>query len=224
MLLPLSPNARLSAEKVMELFDPGVVKGFRFCATMNMSTPLRILRRHGEISREIPQDWAVDNMGQGCWVIETKSFAELGIKLPDLQGKMASSWGPIPSDGGQVLPFLIRYRTLVESVNPVSERRKQLVEFAAQRENAKYFEAEFDYLQRILDWDLPRFIDTLPYLNLAQRNQLEANGILSANQVLDNLDALRALKGIGEKRIAEFRKLCEACATPDDEYIDKIIR
>ncbi len=224
MLLPLSPNARLPADKVMELFDPGVVKGFRFCATMNLSTPLRILQRHGEISKEIPQDWAVDNMGQGCWVIETKSFAELGIKLPDSEGSIASSWGQIPRDGGKVLPFLVRYRTLVESVNPVSERRRQLIEFAAQSENAKYFEAEFDYLQRILDWYLPRFIDTLPYLNLAQRNQLEAKGILSASQVLNNLDALRALKGVGEKRIAEFRKLCKACATPEYEYIDNVVR
>lgn len=61
--------------------------------------------------------WAVAEVPQqhAAWVPVTKTFRELGIDVDDLPPVlMASEIGQVPQDGGEYLPFLIEYRTIVE--------------------------------------------------------------------------------------------------------------
>lgn len=91
-----------------------MVKGYRFSATLLPSTPLEWLLLHGETATEksdVPE-------GFGIWLPVTKGWRELGFDIDDFPpSTMASPVGQIPQDGGEFLPFLIKYREIVESVD-----------------------------------------------------------------------------------------------------------
>lgn len=92
-----------------------VIKGWRLSVTMSPRTPLKWLRRHGEVHLgrnrpdvEVPPEHAV-------WLPQTKSWSDLGFDFAELPpSTMASMVGQIPEDGGDFLPFLIRYRKIIE--------------------------------------------------------------------------------------------------------------
>ena len=46
-------------------------------------------------------------------------------------GTMASQIGPIPSDGGEFLKFLIVVREIAETINPIEERINKIRELLA---------------------------------------------------------------------------------------------
>lgn len=108
--------------------DP-LVKGYRFCATLQLRTPLTVLRMHG---REIAADSdipAVAALWHGTWLPIIKTWAELGAAadLPEFEPTtMASEVGPVPVDGGELLQLLIRIREVVEADGPLPTRRQQL--------------------------------------------------------------------------------------------------
>ncbi|PZR75190.1 MAG: hypothetical protein DLM73_05975 [Chthoniobacterales bacterium] len=73
----------------MKMTDPNadVIKGYRFTATLQLRTPLRILQHHGEV-----REWSENGLPQyaqslweGIWLPVTKTWAELAgpdAKLP----------------------------------------------------------------------------------------------------------------------------------------------
>lgn len=94
-----------------------VSAGFEFMATMQLRTPLAVLRKHGQKHPGPPSKLpVVCDQADGCWIPKTKSFAELGLgdvlrELPE--SKVASLLGPIyPS---AYVPFLIAFRKVIES-------------------------------------------------------------------------------------------------------------
>ncbi len=108
----VKPGRLLSLRQAAEE-NVDVIAGWTFCATLSTKTPLEWLRRHGETRATAPNEEVPP--AYGIWVIVTKSWAELGIDLPEMPpGTMASEVGQIPQDGGTFLPFLIEYRTIVE--------------------------------------------------------------------------------------------------------------
>jgi len=107
-------------------FD-SVIKGWSFCATLQLRTPLATLLHHGEqVPPESPRpsygpDWA------GVWLPVTKSWAELlgratNVKTDQPLEEVSSQIGPIPGDGGKFLVFLKEYRAVIESNDSVAER------------------------------------------------------------------------------------------------------
>ncbi len=95
-----------------------VLRGYRFTATMQVRTPLKILTQHGRIeckvAHKLPkitkEDW------QGIWVPEAKKWKDIGIDMPEMpEGTMASQIGQIPRDGGDYLRFLIYVNNIKES-------------------------------------------------------------------------------------------------------------
>lgn len=114
--------------------NASVLRGWRFFATLQLRTPLCALIHHGEVvegvDTELPSygpSWA------GIWTPELKSWDEiLGLKPGTLnlskipKGTMASEIGQVPTDGGDLLPFLIAYRTILESEGSVDERLRRV--------------------------------------------------------------------------------------------------
>ena len=108
-----------------------IAKGWKFGATIQLRTPLRVLARHGEIHDGLSDPPAIAReQWEGYWLPLLKSFKELGIDLPDMKlaHTQASDIGPIPLDGGEYLKFLIKIRTIVEADSSVEVRRSLLRE------------------------------------------------------------------------------------------------
>ncbi|PDT82809.1 hypothetical protein [Sinorhizobium sp. BJ1] len=105
--------------------NPGLISGWRLSVTLQPGTPLKWLLRHWEVkegasypSEEIPTSFAM-------WMPIVKTWAELGIPRKESSPTMASAVGQIPVDGGDLLPFLIKYRSIVELV-PILHQGRQI--------------------------------------------------------------------------------------------------
>lgn len=108
-----------------------IISGYRFVATMQLRTPLRVLRRHGEMHVRV--DTCPPHIAQapweGVWVPVTKTFRELGLDIDDPPiGTMASSVGQIPADGGEFLKFLIAARSIAEGSGSTVDKRRALAQ------------------------------------------------------------------------------------------------
>lgn len=102
-----------------------VIYGSSFTATIQFRTPLRILEQHGRIEHcnhaKLPA--LIKEAWEGIWTPETKSFRDLGIDINDFSpGTMASEIGPIDSDGGDLLRFLILIRRIARSDTDLREK------------------------------------------------------------------------------------------------------
>ncbi len=106
-----------------------ILRGYRFTATMQVRTPLKVLTQHGRIeckaAHKLPkiakEEW------QGLWVPEANSWKELGINANEMPlGTMASQIGQIPRDGGDYLRFLIYVNNIKESKASQEEKYKYI--------------------------------------------------------------------------------------------------
>ena len=206
--------------------DDELIEGFEFCATLQLRTPLRILKRHNEQfkGRGKPPK-IVDEQWQGYWSPKAKSWRDLGIDIEEApMDTMASDVGPIPSDGGDYLKFLIAIRDIVERKNSVTKR---LAELNAEMENGKWnvFVQKLGGKQAITDYFFPCFIETLPGLQnetVAALRELELSTPKAITTVPDK--TLLALKGIGPAKLKKIRKACEDATDPESEYEDCVER
>lgn len=93
--------------------------GHIFVATLQLRTPLRVLKMHGqhcppgEKPRKPARPW------QGIWVRCLPGQAQF-------YGSMASQIGLVPADGGDLLKLLILLREISESPAPTRLRRLRL--------------------------------------------------------------------------------------------------
>jgi hypothetical protein len=103
-----------------------VFRVLRFSATLQVRTPLAVLQHHDELFEGPPSAAPrYGTMADGIWVPEPKTWAEFGFDLPeDPEGTHASDVGPVrPFD---YLPFLVEFRTVVESDATVPEKIARL--------------------------------------------------------------------------------------------------
>ena len=209
--------------------NQAIVAGYRFSATLAPETPLKYLRRHGQISRTIPTGESMLESPLYCWTAEL----DAEFDFLDHGATISSSVGYVPIDGGDFLPFLIRFREIIEA-----PRHPDLGEFddafsrvaAIRQIKAGYgyaSDSEFnlkplsksagkvDYhetlSQRDPEW-LPMFIlrelsgCQFKGLTLKHVQTLDAAGYGSLQQVLEAPDqVLLELPGIGPKRLATIR-------------------
>lgn len=89
----------------------GLIQYFKFCATMQLRTPLRILQHHNDThwDRSIPPPKIVTTSWQGIWVPCTRLSG-----IFEYEATMASEIGQIPVSGGDFLRFLLTIREAVE--------------------------------------------------------------------------------------------------------------
>jgi hypothetical protein len=122
--------------------DGDLIVGLQFSATLQLRTPLRVLRWHGRVhtNRKKPPPKVVKEGWEGAWFPKTKTFRELGIDLPEMdEGTAASDIGSVkPSE---YLPFLIGIHEIVESKSPLRVREAQLRDFLSKPEWKRFSDA-----------------------------------------------------------------------------------
>lgn len=158
-----------------EWVDDDLIVGAEFCATLQLRTPLRVLKRHKEqyTGPGVPLAIA-DEQWQGIWVAKTKTFLELGIDIDEWpMSTMASDVGQIPSDDGDYLKLLLAIRGIVERSDSIVAR---LIDLKTEIRNERWngFMRKLGGKKAIADRFFPRFIDTLP--GLQKRNHCCALG------------------------------------------------
>ena len=187
-----------------------IIKGLQFVATMQLRTPLRVLLRHGEIhtdpNTEPPK--IIKEMWEGIWSIKTKTYRELGVDIDEVApGTHASDIGPISPD--DYLPFLIAIRKIVELDEPIEKRIKKLHEVPVADDWKKYLE-NHGGIETVIGMYFPKFIDTIPTLNLSMKDELSKLGLNTPNRIAAAPDKkLLSIKGIGK---AKLKKICDYCS------------
>lgn len=190
-----------------------IYDGLKFCATMQLRTPLRVLLWHGKTHKDkntVPPKIATE-MWEGIWMPNLRSFRELGIDIEEpADGTMASDIGQIPKDGGEYLKFLIAVRKIVEAHDPIDHRIKELREMPME-DNWKLFVSRYGPShiseRRGMDWIVdrffPRFIDTFPEpeikaMTMATRKLLkEATRLKTEKKYIEACDKLRETYSAG---------------------------
>lgn len=206
-----------------------VVRGWKFGATMQLQTPLRVLERHGEISNGLGDPPAIArDQSEGYWTPVLKSNVELGMpNVPEVSVNwktMASDIGQIPIDGGQYLKFLLRVRGIVERHVPIEARKSALSEELKNLEWSE-FVRKLGGKQSIQNSFFPSFIECIKGLSsdtigVLWDAKLTTPATLSA--ATDN--QLRAIKGIGPAKLNAIRAACNLAGDSKCEFIDGVVR
>ena len=110
-----------------------VVRGLRFHATLQLRTPLSVLKHHGALHTDLesaPPRHARE-LWHGHWAIETKSWEELGgVAGPDLSPTtVATDLGPMDDRGEAYYRFLLAIRTIAaDRRKPMAQRRAEVAD------------------------------------------------------------------------------------------------
>lgn len=201
-----------------------IFRGWKFSATMQLRTPLRVLSRHGEISdNSIEPPNIVKAIWEGMWMMKTKGLSEiLGVPgLPDFKGlTMASSIGEIPTDGGEFLKFLKAVRIIVEKPLPVVDRLSAL-RSELNNPNWSEFVQKLGGRQAIYDEFFPPFLKTIRSLPRPAIESMWSAGLTTPATIMAVDDKrLIAIKGIGPAKVAAIRLSCQNAAEPQSEHVD----
>jgi hypothetical protein len=207
---------------------PDIIVGLQFVATMNPWVPLRVLLRHGELHSDmtrLPPGIAHDG-SEGTWVSKMCSFRSMGIPMDEPPpGMMASTIGPIPSDGGDFLKFLIVVREIVESDRTVDARACRLQEELTCTFWCKFVSSLGGEPSQLVSMFFPYMIDTIPGLTMLVRDAFERLGLNTAAKVAATLDIdLLGIKGIGPAKLKAIREWQIQVAEPNATRLDRVLR
>ena len=210
-----------------------IITGFEFISTMQLRTPLRVLLRHGEIHTDRntrPPEIAQEGW-EGMWLPKTKTFRDLGFNMNELPRTIASDIGLIRAD--DYLPFLVAVRKIVESHDSIENRIQQLKEMPLTKDWKAYVDkygpshisksTEMDW---IITYFFPRFIDSIPKINVATIEELSSLGLDTPNNIaLAPDESLLGIKGIGQSKLKVIRDYCASITNNRDAYrIENVTR
>ena len=216
----------LQESPLAEWGNQDIIKGLRFSATLQLRTPLRVLKHHheffngsGQPSRYTEETW------EGIWIPVTKSWKELiGKEIEEFEGTMASDVGYVPSDGGNYLKFLLIIRGIVERYDSITERRSELV---SEVKNKKWndFVQKLGGITAITDYFFPRFIDILPGLQKETVAFLWERNLTTPASIASSSDKeLLGVKGIGPAKLKKIREVCADVSDQTSEFADLVTR
>lgn len=92
-----------------------MIAGFEFVATLQLRTPLRVLRWHGKMhtDRDSPPPQVVEAEWEGVWVLKPKTWKELGgVAIPEFEPQSASDIGPV--EASKYFPYLLGIHEISE--------------------------------------------------------------------------------------------------------------
>lgn len=240
--LPIGKTiGELQDEPLSAWGNDDIIEGLKFSATMQLRTPLRVLLRHGEMhtDRKTAPPKIINEMWEGIWTAKTKSYEEI-VSGPDSKPEdieyfrridadleksrtVASDIGPIhPSD---YLPFLISIRKIVELDETINNRIKKLRELPILDEWKTYVK-KHGGKKRIIGYFFPRFIDTIPTLNLSIKGELSKLRLHTPNRIAAASDEmLLGIKGIGNAKLKTIRGYCaDITENRDADRIENVIK
>lgn len=190
-----------------------VIKGLKYCATLQLRTPLRILLKDGETwSEGVPPD--SEEPWHGIWVHEIKTFRELGIDIDEIpEGDSASDVGCIKH--GEYLAFLIDIRKAAEADGSI-KCRIELLRLVMREKRYTKFIKKHSGQSRIIDYFFPPIIDTIPGISSAVSKALRESKIATIHKLRKITDKdLLAIKGIGPKALKKIREFAESYSGDD---------
>ncbi|MFL6858023.1 MAG: helix-hairpin-helix domain-containing protein [Allosphingosinicella sp.] len=204
-----------------------IISGHRFCATMQLRTPLRVLSRHGEVHKgldRLPPQIARE-MWEGIWIVELRPWRELGINAKEIPlGTMASDIGQVPADGGEYLQFLIAVRTAAEAEGSVETRRGAVAQVMANPAWAEFVRAH-QGREAVLDKLFPPFLTTIPRLPAKAAAALMSGGFGTPSALAGANDSeLLAVSGVGPAIVSAIRRECQKVKHPNSAFVDRVIR
>jgi hypothetical protein len=180
--------------------DENDLAGMKFRATLQMRTPLHVLEHDGEV---LPVDAELPTYGP-TWAGRWSPFNKTDIDLPTPSLMTRSSdIGWVREDGGAYLPFLKRYRRIIETPDHAENKLKLLDELRSAPEHVEFARRlPANWPQTVVHGQLRSElqIDSLIALRLFDAGFRDANAVRSASD-----EQLRAIKGIGPKRLAAIR-------------------
>jgi hypothetical protein len=183
-----------------------------FIATLQVRTPLRILRQHGQtlpLGTPLPDDFEA---WMGIWVAKPKSFRELGLDVdePRLEQVIASPAGPVTA--AAYLPFLIAVREAVEDTAGGLERRMERLQRVCDRPQFARWVAAEGGAAAMRDRFFPLTLSLIPGLPRSSQAALSGLGLVTVGALRDAADsALRAVTGVGPRKLEAIREFCATC-------------
>jgi hypothetical protein len=201
--------------QVIRLDDPSyransdILDGMQFSAALQIWTPLGVLKHHGEVFHGLPsQTPRYGTQADGIWTFKTKTFRNLGIASDETEFTHASDAGPIKPS--RYLPFLVRFRSIVEGGISHEDKLAALTMLSTQS-------AEFSEIWRKLSSNYGDFPDSFFYLQftalpgigrqLAQR--LYGAGFRATSEIVGaDTSRLTAVPGLGRATAAKIKAVC----------------
>ena len=205
--------------------DPNadLIKGYRFSASLQLRTPLRVLQHHGEF-----RQWSENGLPQyarfaweGIWLPVTKSWEELAgaygnsaaARATDSSDdhafdEMASDLGSISGDGGTYLAFLKAFRGIVEFAASPDEKREAIS--ALSKDNPEFAKHIAMHRSQARDWpeEWLGYEEWLKIPRVGTRiaRRLYDAGLRSPKAIEDASDAhnLRRSKASAERRLLKL--------------------
>lgn len=183
-----------------------IISGMQFIATLQLRTPLQVLRHHGEIFDGPPsQTPHYGSQADGIWIFHTSSFREMGIAIDEPELTHASDIGPI--EPSLYIPFLTLFRTIVEGNLTHEEKLTQLSSLPKQSplfeeiwhklsNNYEDFPASFFYLQFTI----------LPGIGKQSAKKLYEYGFRSIPEIVNaSMSQLTAVPGLGKATATKIK-------------------
>jgi hypothetical protein len=205
-----------------------IIVGLQFVATMNPWVPLRVLLRHGEVHSDItrPPPGIAHDGSEGIWICKVCSLRSMGIDMDEPNpGMMASTVGPIATDGGDFLKFLIVVRRIVESEQTVETRASRLDEELRLTYWCKFVSALGGDPAQLVSMFFPYTTDTIPGLTVPTCDVLARLGLDTAAKVAATSDIdLLGIKGIGPAKLKAIREWQLQVVDRNATRIDQVAR
>lgn len=215
----------LQGEPMSAWGNADIISGLRFIATIQLRTPLRVLSRHGETHTDkakSPPKIALEEW-EGIWMPETNLLRDLGIDRAKFF-TMASDIGPIATDGGDYLKFLIEVRKVVETDEGIEDRRKKLARALtnpAWREFIQSLKGNDAILNRLF----PPFLSAIPRLPDKAAAQFTKLGYVKPSSFAAASDGeLLAISGIGPGLLRTIRIAVSNAPNLEGEFLDNVLR
>lgn len=205
MLRRTSKEAEQTDPKIIRLDDEtyvansDVIEGMEFSATLQIRTPLSVLERHGEIFLGPPsQTPTYGSQADGVWVFKTRSFRDMGLDVDELIPIHASDIGPV--DPAQYLPFLIRFRSIVESDKSHEEKIHNLL--LMPKKSAQFKSLWSKLSNSYSDFPYSFFYSqftVLPGVGLTTAKKLYDSGFRSVEEIISaDVARLTSVPGVGQ--------------------------
>ncbi len=205
-----------------------IISGWKFCATMQLRTPIRVLSRHGEVHPGIDTEPPViaHEMWEGIWIPEAKkvTYRSLGIDIDEPAFSMASDVGPIRADGGDYLPFLLAVRGAAEAPGTIKTRRDAVavvLSVAAHKPFVRALGGKSAILERLF----PSFLATIPRLSAGSAAAVAKLGYDTPARLAGATDEqLLGVSGVGPKLLSTIRTAAKAAPDQSSSFVDRVTR
>ena len=205
--------------------DSDLISGWRYCATLQLRTPLVYLERDGEFSsgpQEPPlvgpaESHLPDGTGfhpYGTWVVVI-DHEGLGF-IPPAPGQRATQWGQIgigSEEERSLISFLKSFRYIVETAESLDQMLAELNELSASTPGNRHWWARCSEEDPL--WPDSYFIGQL-WIQLpkgvghSRAEKLYLAGFRTIEEILTASDGdLLRIEGIGKKAINKIRTECQ---------------